>query len=96
VRAAFDKEDMRQIADMRRSGAVEGTAGVAPAEDLSNKIANTLKASTRLQKTYTPVNVASVIRFDEARAAGRRKMKGRSTPEHKPVKSVIGPGDGVS
>jgi hypothetical protein len=71
----FDPEDERQIADMRRSGAVEGMAGGATPSDMSNKMANTLLASTRLQKTYTPVNVASVIRFDQARARGRRGQK---------------------
>jgi hypothetical protein len=82
VRAALAKDDERQIQDMRRSGAVEGMAGGATPSDMSNKMANTLMASTRLQKTYTPVNVASVLRFDEARQRGRRR-------EQKPVKSVI-------
>jgi hypothetical protein len=82
VRAELAKDDERQIQDMRRSGAVEGMAGGATPSDMSNKMANTLMASTRLQKTYTPVNVASVLRFDEARQRGRRR-------EQKPVKSVI-------
>jgi hypothetical protein len=38
----------------------------------------TLLASARLQKTYTPVNVVSVIRFDEARAQGRRALRKRN------------------
>jgi len=46
--------------DMRRSGAVEGMAGGATPSDIS--MANTLMASTRLQKTYTTVNVASALR----------------------------------
>lgn len=71
VRAALDKTDTRQISDMRRSGAVEGFAGGATPADTSQKMANTLMASARLQKTYTPVNAPSVIRFDRARAVGK-------------------------
>jgi hypothetical protein len=41
-------------------------------EDQSNKMANTVSRNTRLRKTYNPVNVSSVRRFDEARAAGAR------------------------
>jgi len=81
----------RQLADMRRSGAVEGTAGGASPTETSNKMANTIAASSRLQKTYTPVNVASVRSFDEARARGSEKLR-----EQKPTKSVIGPGGKVS
>jgi len=47
---------------------------VAPA-DLSNKMANTINASARLRKTYTPVNVVSVRRVDEARQRGRTAIK---------------------
>lgn len=75
VRAKIDKTDSRQIQDMRRSGAVEGFAGGATASDTSQKMANTLFASARLQKTYTPVNVASVLRFDEARAQGAKELR---------------------
>jgi len=46
---------------------------VAPA-DLSNKMANTINASARLRKTYTPVNVVSVRRV-EARQRGRTAIK---------------------
>jgi hypothetical protein len=75
VRAAIDPKDRRQVADLRRSGAVEGYAGGATPSDTSNKMANTLMASTRLQKTYTPVNVPSVLRFDQARAGSRRARR---------------------
>jgi hypothetical protein len=83
--ALFGEDERRQIADMRRSGAIEADAGGASGPDLSNKMANTISASNRLRKTYTPVNVVSVRRVDEAREAGRRKMM----EEHKPTKSVI-------
>jgi hypothetical protein len=83
--AVFGKDENRQIADMRRSGAVEADAGGASGPDLSNKMANTIGASNRLRKTYTPVNVVSVRRVDEAREAGRKKM----ADEQKPTKSVM-------
>ncbi|HEX3503770.1 MAG TPA: hypothetical protein VHU22_10305, partial [Xanthobacteraceae bacterium] len=82
--AVYGKEEDRQLADMRRTGTVEGTAGGATPTDTSNKMANTLFASARLQKTYTPVNVASVRSFDEARLRGAKKLR-----EQKPTKSVM-------
>jgi hypothetical protein len=89
--ALFGKDETRQIADMRRSGAVEGDAGGASASDMSNKMANTIGTSNRLRKTYTPVNAASVRRFDEARERGRERLE-----EQKPPKSVMTPKGKVS
>lgn len=77
VRRSVDKTDRRQLADMRRSGAVEGDAGGGSVADQSNKMANTVSANNRLRKTYNPVNVASVRRFDAARAAGARILEQR-------------------
>jgi hypothetical protein len=71
----FGKSETRQLADMRRSGAVEADAGGTTDADLSNKMANTINASARLRKTYTPVNVVSVRRVDEARQRGRKAIK---------------------
>jgi hypothetical protein len=85
VREAIDANDTRQLADMRRSGAVEGDAGGGTVADQSNKMANTVSANNRLRKTYNPVNVASVRRFDEARAAGAKAL------EQKTSESVIKP-----
>lgn len=73
--AVFGPLEDRQLADMRRSGFVEGDAGGASAKDGANKGANTLNASNRLMKTYQPVNVVSVRRFDDARVIGRGKLK---------------------
>ncbi|CAL8972704.1 hypothetical protein RHODGE_RHODGE_00475 [Rhodoplanes serenus] len=73
--ALFGLGETRQFADMRRSGAVEADAGGARVEDLSNKMANTIHASARLRKTYTPVNVPSVRRVDDARALGRARLR---------------------
>jgi hypothetical protein len=71
----FGAEEHRQLADMRRSGAVEADAGGTTDADLANKMANTINASARLRKTYTPVNVVSVRRVDEARQRGRKAIK---------------------
>src|SRR5262245_41020937 len=71
----FGKDEQRQLADMRRSGAVEADAGGTTDTDLSNKMANTINASARLRKTYKPVNVVSVRRVDEAQQRGRRAIK---------------------
>jgi hypothetical protein len=69
------KDEHRQLADMRRSGAVEADAGGTTDADLANKMANTINASARLRKTYNPVNVVSVRRVDEARQRGRKAIK---------------------
>lgn len=45
----------------------EAVAGGARAESVSTKVANALSASTRLQKVYTPVLVATARQVDEAR-----------------------------
>jgi hypothetical protein len=71
---AFGKMEIRQLQDMRRSGAVEGDAGGATVEDQSNKMANTVDRNNQLRKAYNPVNVASVRRFDEARVIGAKKL----------------------
>ena len=83
-RASINPSEPRQLADMRRSGAIEGDAGGASEADQSNKMANSIDANKRLRKTYNPVNVASVRRFDQARIAaprnwnkGRTKVSGR-------------------
>ncbi|MBR1198852.1 hypothetical protein JQ574_22910 [Bradyrhizobium sp. AUGA SZCCT0158] len=72
---AFGKQEKRQLQDMRRSGAVEGDAGGATIEDQSNKMANTVDRNKQLRKTYNPVNVASVRRFDQARVIGAKKLE---------------------
>jgi hypothetical protein len=85
IRETFDKNDTRHLADMRRSGAVEGDAGGGSVVDQANKMANSVDTNKRLRKTYNPVNVASVRRFDEARIAGAKKL------EQKPDESVREP-----
>ena len=75
IRGAVDKHDRRQLADMRRSGAVEGDAGGGSAVDQSNKMANTVSTNNRLRKIYNPVNVPSVRNFDQARIIGAQKLE---------------------
>ncbi|WP_161854925.1 hypothetical protein [Bradyrhizobium sp. CCBAU 051011] len=71
---------------MRRSGAVEGDAGGGSVEDQANKMANTVDRNKQLRKTYNPVNVASVRRFDKARAVGAKRL---AAAEQKGTESVI-------
>lgn len=79
---AFGADETRKLSDMRRSGAVEGDAGGGSVTDQSNKMANTVSTNNKLRKTYNPVNVASVRRFDEARVEGARLL------EQKPDESI--------
>ena len=76
---AFGADETRQLADMRRSGAVEGDAGGGSITDQSNKMANTVSVNNRLRKTYNPVNITSVRRFDEARVIGANQLEQRAT-----------------
>jgi hypothetical protein len=47
-------------------------------EDQANKMANTVDRNKQLRKTYNPVNIVSVRRFDEARVIGARKLEQRA------------------
>jgi hypothetical protein len=88
----FGPDEHRQLADLRRSGAVEGDAGGASPADASSKMANTISVSNRLRKVYNPVNIPSVRRFDEARKVGRKQLR----DEQNPPKSVTSPAGKVS
>lgn len=79
---AFGPDEDRKFSDMRRSGAVEGDAGGGSLTDQANKMANTVSTNNKLRKTYNPVNVVSVRRFDEARVEGARRL------EQKPDESI--------
>ncbi|WP_371346527.1 hypothetical protein [Ancylobacter sp. IITR112] len=92
IRAAvFGEGENRQLADMRRSGTVEAFAGGASPGSVSAKMANTLSASTRLQKTYAPVHIATVRQVDDAREIGRARIR-----EQKDTESVTAPVKRVS
>jgi hypothetical protein len=64
---------------MRRSGAVEGDAGGGSIEDQANKMANTVDSNKQLRKTYNPVNVPSVRRYDENRLQGAKLLEQRAS-----------------
>jgi hypothetical protein len=73
--AEFGEAENRKLSDMRCSGTVEATAGGADAQAVSTKMANTLAASTRPQKTYNPVNLVTVREVDAIRREGRAKLR---------------------
>lgn len=75
VREAVFPGDSRTVADFRRSGAVEATAGeVAPAA-LAAKMANSIDANRELQDTYQPHNTTLVRMADAAREIGRARLR---------------------
>ena len=67
--------DKRQLQDMRRTGAVEAQSGGADLSVIAQKMANTVASSAHLQKTYFPVNHATVELADEARKRGRWRIR---------------------
>jgi len=76
VRAAvLGRAETRKIMDMRRSGAVEAMAGNVDDGALAAKMANTISQASELQRTYLPVDPASVARADAARLRGRAKLR---------------------
>jgi hypothetical protein len=77
VRAAtFGTAERRTIADFRRSGAIEAAAGGADAATIAAKMANTLSSSNALHRAYMPVEITKVRAADDARRAGRAKLRG--------------------
>lgn len=67
--------DKRKLLDFRRSGTVEATAGNVDPLALSQKMANSIDTSKRLQDTYIPKRAEVVRLADEARRRGRRKLR---------------------
>jgi len=90
--AVFGLNEKRQLADMRRSGAVEAFAGHAEPGIVSAKMANTLSASNQLHKAYVPVDATAVRDVDDARLRGRKAMRetGTRTKVGKPPDSGVG------
>jgi hypothetical protein len=80
VREAIDANNTRQLADMRRSGAVEGDAGGGTVADQSNKMANTVCGKPTIRSTW-PASADSM----KPGAAGAKAL------EQKPSESVIKP-----
>jgi hypothetical protein len=72
----FGANECRTIGhDFRRSGAVEAIVGGAKAEHVAHAMGNTLSASNALFATYVPVNVATLRTVNEARRAGRNRLR---------------------
>jgi hypothetical protein len=77
--AEFGEAEDRKLSDMPRSGTVEATVGGVDAQAVSTKMPNTLTASARLQKTYNPVNLATVREVDAIRSGWRAKLRENKT-----------------
>ena len=73
--AVFGRSETRKIMDLRRSGAIEAIAGDVDDAALAAKMANTINTSRELQRTYLPVDPASVERADDARRRGRARLR---------------------
>ncbi len=67
--------DLRQLRDLRRSGAMEAAAGGVDSKALADKMGNSINTSDKLQKTYQPVDLANVRRADAARIVGRKAVR---------------------
>jgi hypothetical protein len=80
-RLVFGVDENRKLMDMRRSGFVESRAGGASAEAMSAKYANSIDQNRALQRTYLPVDPATVAVVDAARVLGRQLLRrGKPNP----------------
>jgi hypothetical protein len=70
----FGANENRKLMDMRRTGAVEANAGGASVESIAAKLGNSIDQNKTLQRTYMPVNPATVRAADESRRIGRRRL----------------------
>lgn len=75
VRGQVLPGDDRKLLDMRRSGAVEASAGGVNMNDLAAKMANTINQSSELQRTYQPTDLTAVRNADAARRRGRGAIR---------------------
>ena len=75
IREQIFPGDKRRLADMRRSGALELAAGQATPGATAAKMANSIETANVIHKTYQPVNLASVRLADDARKAGRQRIR---------------------
>lgn len=71
----IDREDTRQLRDLRRSGIIETFKGDGDARDVSEKFGNSINRSNRIFKTYNPVDLEKVKESDKARVEARRKRR---------------------
>lgn len=72
VRNLVFKNAPRTLMDIRRSGALEASAGEVDPKALSDVMGNTLSDSKTLQRTCTPAQIATAAKVPEARRKGRR------------------------
>lgn len=70
-----DHRDNRTMQDIRRSGAIEATAGGVDPHALSKTMGNSYENSQKLQETYSPSNVVNAEHVLEARRKGRKRLK---------------------
>jgi hypothetical protein len=76
IRAAeFGPGEKRQLQDMRRSAAIEATAGGADPAAMANKMGNSIDENRELQNTYVPSSEAIIRTVDDARLIGRRRIR---------------------
>jgi hypothetical protein len=78
----FGPAETRQLADLRRSGAVEAIEGGAGAELVGQAMGNSLGASNALFRTYVPVTAVALDQVGQARRKGRaaRRKSSDSAP----------------
>ncbi|RWE39761.1 MAG: hypothetical protein EOS78_10185 [Mesorhizobium sp.] len=88
-RPVFGRDEKRRLMDMRRTDAVEASAGGASVESIAAKMGNRIDQNKTLQRTYMPVNSAAVRAADESRKIGRRKL-GSEQNEFKKLKLASG------
>ena len=95
VRGEISRDETRQIQDMRRSGAVEADAGGSTDTDLSNKMANSISASSTRATDARLTGLYVLRSLFDARQRGRKELgtKTETTdvkPERISKKSVTG------
>lgn len=72
IRALVFPNDSRTLMDIRRSGALEASAGTVDPKALADVMGNTIAQSKALQRTYTPAQIATASTVPEARRRGRQ------------------------
>jgi hypothetical protein len=75
IREKVFPSDKRTLADMRRSGALELSAGGAAAATTAAKMANSISSANAIHKTYQPVDIHTVRQADAARKIGRSRIR---------------------
>jgi hypothetical protein len=75
-KAEFGPAEKRQLQDMRRSAAIEATAGGVDPAALANKMGNSIDENRELHNTYVPNHEAIIRTVDSARLIGRRRIRG--------------------